>query len=187
MTQHPSKSSVDREAKRASATDGMLIGVRQDVARFTSKAFATTGQMLHVLGHLIGSDRVEGRSPFGHRSDETVAVSVLLRIGSELVSASTDLFADGRHYAASALLRQLVEIEYLAWAFETRDQEVSDGFAVPSPSVKPSSPRQSSEAPREADSVVKTHRLVLTHRRHVGVRRRGGPIFCRVWDATGGH
>jgi hypothetical protein len=52
-----------------------------------------------------------------------VAVSMLLRIGSELVSACTDLFADGRHYAAAALLRQLVEIEYLAWAFETRDQD----------------------------------------------------------------
>ena len=50
-------------------------------------------------------------------------MSVLLRIASELVSASTDLFEDGRYYAASALLRQLVEIEYLAWAFETRHQE----------------------------------------------------------------
>lgn len=39
------------------------------------------------------------------------------------MSASADLFADGRHYAASALLRQLVEIEYLAWAFENRERD----------------------------------------------------------------
>jgi len=62
-------------------------------------------------------------SPFGHGSDEAVAVSLLLRIGSELVSAAADLFSDGRHYAAAALVRQVVEIEYLAWAFETNDKE----------------------------------------------------------------
>lgn len=116
-------SSLDREAIRAAATDHNLVGVREGLARFTSEAFAKAGQLLHVFGHIIGSDRVEKRSPFGHGSDETVAVSMLLRIGAELVSASNDLFADGRHYAASALLRQLVEIEYLAWAFETKDQE----------------------------------------------------------------
>ncbi len=108
---------------RAAATDGTLVGLRESLARFTSEAFAKAGQLLHVFGHIVGSDRVERSSPFGHGSDETVAVSMLLRIGSELVSASTDLFADGRHYAASALLRQLVEIEYLAWAFEAKDQE----------------------------------------------------------------
>jgi hypothetical protein len=116
-------SSIDTKAMRAAATDPNLVRIREDLARSTSKAFASTGQLLHALGHIVGSDRLEGRSPFGHGSDETVAVSLLLRIASELVSASTDLFADGRHYAAAALLRQLVEIEYLAWAFETRDQE----------------------------------------------------------------
>jgi len=123
VTQENDRPIFDRDFMRRAATDSKLIDVRQDLARFTSKTFANTGDLLHACGHLVGSDRVEGRSPFGHGSDETVAVSVLLRIASELVSASADLFADGRHYAASALLRQLVEIEYLAWAFETRDQE----------------------------------------------------------------
>jgi len=108
---------------RAAATDCSVVGLRQDLARFTAVSFSKSGSLLHVIGHIIGSDRVENRSPFGHGSDETVAVSLLLRIGSELVSASTDLFVDGRHYAAAALLRQLVEIEYLAWAFEAKDQE----------------------------------------------------------------
>jgi hypothetical protein len=74
-----------------------------------------------LLGHIVGSDRVDGTSPFGHGNDETVAVSVLLLIGAQLISASASLFEDGRHYAAAALVRQMVEIEYLAWAFETRD------------------------------------------------------------------
>jgi len=114
---------IDREAFRRAAVDPSLCDVRQQLARFTSKTFAATGELLHVGGHLLGSDRVTGQSPFGHGNDETVAVSLLLRIGSELVSASADLFLDGRHYAAAALLRQLVEIEYLARAFETKDQE----------------------------------------------------------------
>ncbi|HEV8325530.1 MAG TPA: hypothetical protein VG389_28235 [Myxococcota bacterium] len=116
-------SRIDREAFRNAAADQTLSEVRNQLARFTSATFAATGELLHVGGHVFGSDRVEGRSPFGHGSDETVAVSTLLRIGSELVSACADLFADGRHYAAAALLRQIVEIEYLAWAFETNDQD----------------------------------------------------------------
>jgi hypothetical protein len=39
------------------------------------------------------------------------------------VSGCADLIADGRHYAGAALVRQLVEVEYLAWAFETKDEE----------------------------------------------------------------
>jgi hypothetical protein len=104
--------------------------------RFTSQALANyaarskhraiqeiTGTELHVVGHLLGTDRKNGLSPFGHCSDEIVAVSLLLRIAAQLVSASNDLFADGRHYAAAALLRQLVEVEYLSWAFATRNND----------------------------------------------------------------
>jgi hypothetical protein len=114
---------VDREAVRAVASDTAIQAVRHELARFTSKTFASTGQLLHVAGHIIGPDRVAGHSPFGHGSDETVAMSLLLRIASDLVSAAVDLFEDGRQYPAAALLRQLVEIEYLAWAFEAQDQE----------------------------------------------------------------
>ena len=114
---------VDREAMRTAAADSKLSSIREELAGFTSETFATVGELLHVGGHIIGEDRLEGRSPFGHGNDETVAISMLLRIASELVSASKDLFLDGRHYAAAALLRQLVEIEYLAWAFETRDKD----------------------------------------------------------------
>lgn len=108
---------------REAAADTNLVQHRHELAHFTAQTFESVGKLLHVGGHLIGSDRVESQSPFGHGSDETVAISLLLRIASELVSASADLFADGRHYAAAALLRQLVEIEYLAWAFDTRDRD----------------------------------------------------------------
>jgi hypothetical protein len=108
---------------RLAANDKKLRNQRRKLAHFSSKVFLSVGTELHLLGHVVGSDRVNGVSPFGHGSDETVAVSVLLRIASQLVSSSADLFQDDRKYAAAALLRQMVEIEYLAWAMETRDRE----------------------------------------------------------------
>lgn len=112
-----------REAIRAAALAPDIIAVRMNLARFTGDTFRDVGTMLHVFGHLLGPDRKSGASPFGHGDDAAVAVSMLLRIASQLVSGSADLIADGRHYAGSALVRQLVEVEYLAWAFETKDAE----------------------------------------------------------------
>jgi len=114
---------LTREAILATAKDPHLITLRLALAKFTSEQFHQMGRLLHLTGHIIGEDRTTGASPFGHGSDEIVAISVLLRIASQLVSASADLFMDGRSYAAAALLRQMVEIEYLAWAFETRDRD----------------------------------------------------------------
>jgi hypothetical protein len=110
-----------REAMAAAANDRELMSLRFELAKFCSVQLNEVGIELGVLGEVVGSDRVSGTSPFDHGSDETVAVSVLLRIAGEITSAGADLFADGRCYAAAALLRQMVEIEYLAWAFETRD------------------------------------------------------------------
>lgn len=111
------------DAISLAASDKTLRKQRSQLAHFASEIFLSAGTELHVLGHLVGSDRTDSVSPFGHGSDETVAVSVLLRIAGQLVSSSADLFEDGRKYAAAALLRQMVEIEYLAWAMETRDRE----------------------------------------------------------------
>jgi len=122
MTSDPSLKAVKQLVTKAAA-DPSLVQARYSLAQFTAETFDAVGQLLHVGGHFIGSDRATNTSPFGHGSDETVAISTLLRIASELVSSSSDLFEDGRHYAAASLLRQIVEIEYLVWAFETRDKD----------------------------------------------------------------
>jgi hypothetical protein len=116
-------SSILRAAVRAAALDPDIIAVRIALAHFTADRFRHVGRYLHAYGHIFGTDRRDGSSPFGHGDDAAVAVSMLLRIGGQLVSASADLIADGRHYAGAALIRQLVEVEYLAWAFETKDEE----------------------------------------------------------------
>lgn len=111
------------EKIRRAADDRSLRRRRRRLAVASVKVFSIVGTELHAIGHVLGSDRTRNVSPFGHGSDETVAVSLLLRIASQLVSASTDLFTDGRHYAAAALLRQIVEVEYLAWAIDSRDRD----------------------------------------------------------------
>ena len=111
------------DAIRAASTDAETALLRSELAHFTADIFNTVGEELQAVGHIFGTDRKNGLSPDGHGSDEIVAVGLLLRIAGQLISAANDLFSDGRHYAAAALLRQLVEIEYLAWAFETRDRD----------------------------------------------------------------
>lgn len=115
------KTAVLRDEVIRAALNADIVTVRMSLARFTATIFRDVGKELHLLGHILGADRRTGLSPFGHGNDTAVAVSMLLRIGSQLVSASADLIADGRHYAGCALVRQLVEVEYLAWAFETKD------------------------------------------------------------------
>ena len=113
---------VPADAIRRAALDPTIIKIRHDLAGFTATTFKTVGTELQVFGHILGSDRKTGASPFGHGDDAAVAVSMLLRIGSQLVSASADLIADDRDYAGAALIRQLVEVEYLAWAFEANNE-----------------------------------------------------------------
>lgn len=105
------------------ANDPGQIEGRVRLAKFTARVFDRVGTLLHLSGHIVGSDRKSGASPFGHGSDETVAIALLLRIASELIAASTDLFMAGKAYAAAALIRQMVEVEYLAWAFESRNHD----------------------------------------------------------------
>ena len=125
MSEHASDRRIEttREAIERAATDPTQISARVVLAKFTSQLFDEVGTMLHLSGHIVGPDRTSGASPFGNGSDETVAISLLLRIASQLIAASTDLFLDGKAYAAAALIRQMVEVEYLAWAFETRNQD----------------------------------------------------------------
>lgn len=115
------RESVVTDAIKAASVDRKLAKMRTALAAFTGRTFRDAGSELAAIGHIFGTDRRDGLSRGGHGSDEIVAVGLLLSIAGQLVSASNDLFGDKRAYAAAALLRQLVEIEYLAWAFETRD------------------------------------------------------------------
>jgi len=83
------------------------------------------GRVLWVGGSIIGSDRAVGRSPFGFGSDATVGVATLAQVAGQLVSPIVALVGEGNRYAAAALLRQLVEVEYLTWAFAEEDDDAA--------------------------------------------------------------
>jgi hypothetical protein len=110
-----------RKAISAAATNPSQVAIRVGFAKFVSTRFDQLGAALYLSLHIVAPDRTMGTSAFGHGSDEAIAIVMLLRIAAQLVSASADLFSKGRAYATAALVRQVVEVEYLAWAFETRD------------------------------------------------------------------
>jgi hypothetical protein len=118
---------TDRERICRAALAVDQIAARRELAQYSAIVFRDAGEELNLVGHMLGADRRSGSSPFGHGDDATVAISMLLRIAGQLVSASADLLLDGRCYAGSALIRQLVEVEYLAWAFEAKNEESARG------------------------------------------------------------
>jgi len=111
----------------AALEDQASRAVRAELCRLLGPAFDSAGRSLWVLGSIVGVDRVEGRSPFGFGSDAAVGVAVLAQIAGQLMSGSVRLLDDDNLYGALALVRQLVEVEYLAWAF-AEDQEESESW-----------------------------------------------------------
>jgi hypothetical protein len=102
---------------REAGSVSTLVRLRKRVGQKLGEALVEVGQLLHVSGRMIGLGRLDGSSTKGNGDDETVAVGVLLEVGGELTLAALDLFEREQNYAAAALVRQLVEVEYLMWAF----------------------------------------------------------------------
>lgn len=92
-------------------------GARMAVCEVIAAALARMGQVLWVSGAIIGPHRVSGRSRHGFGDDRVVGVATVAQIGGELARGVIDLLRSENRYAAAALVRQLLEIEYLAHAF----------------------------------------------------------------------
>jgi hypothetical protein len=105
------------------ASDVTSRAVREYVCRTLAATFRATGERLWLGGYMLGTDRRDGRSPFGFGSDATVGLAVVVQIAGELMSSAVALLRMDNLYGAAALLRQLVEVEYLAWAFAEDEQE----------------------------------------------------------------
>jgi hypothetical protein len=88
-------------------------------------AMTKLGQVLWVGGFIIGRDRVSGTSPFKFGSDSTVGLATVSQVGGQLLTGVNVLLRLDNRYAAMALIRQLVEVEYLAWAFAEDQPEAA--------------------------------------------------------------
>src|ERR1035441_8415673 len=86
---------------------------------------ADLGQRLWVQGYIIGTDRKNGLSPGDYGDDAVVGLGLVCQIAGELGRGCLRLLDDDNRYGAAALSRQLLEVEYLAWWFETSAPEAA--------------------------------------------------------------
>lgn len=100
--------------------------MRRELGESVAKSLRAAGQMLWMDGAIVGPDRASGKSPFDFGNDATVGLATVLQIAGELVGGAVALLAVENRYAAAALVRQLVEVEYLAWAFAEDQEEATN-------------------------------------------------------------
>lgn len=95
----------------------LIVGVGGDAIRkLRFKTATTAGKMFEAIGSMIAAI-LKSSDPVAM---DLIALSILLRMAGELTTSATKLFSAGSHYAGAALLRQLVEIEYLTWNFKEK-------------------------------------------------------------------
>jgi hypothetical protein len=118
---------MDRDALQEllakAEADPVAQTTREQLAQTLAQAFARVGSQLWVGGSIVGGDRVAGMSPFAFGSDATVGLATVAQIAGELTAGTVTLLKHDNLYAAAALVRQLVEVEYLAWAFGADEKE----------------------------------------------------------------
>lgn len=97
--------------------DQIAAANRVSACEAVAAGLGALGRILWIGGSLIGPDRVEKKSPLGFGDDGAVGIATIAQIGGELARGAIDLMQRHNRYSAGALLRQLVEVEYLAHAF----------------------------------------------------------------------
>ena len=110
---------------KLAAIDGQSPAARRAVCRALTDGFDTAGAQLRTIGNIFGTGRINGTSPFGNGDDSQVAVGDLCQTAAALIGGAVDLLDRENSYAAGALIRQLVEVEYLMWAFAEDHEEAA--------------------------------------------------------------
>lgn len=122
--------SINAEAARRlvedAAIDATSRRARERVCQSLAAVLKVAAQLLWVGGSMLGTDRRDGESPFGFGSDAAVGLSVVVQIAGDLLTGTVALLSGDNLYGAAALLRQAVEVEYLAWAFAEDEQEAAN-------------------------------------------------------------
>lgn len=116
---------VDRKVIEELARDHRLIDSRMRTASAAAADLRAAGRLLHAIGAVLGDGRTSGRSSHGNGDDAQVGVGVLAQIAADLLDASASHLCGVNHYAGAALLRQVVEVEYLTWAFANQKRDAA--------------------------------------------------------------
>jgi hypothetical protein len=84
--------------------------LRRETALATARDFVLAALAFAEIGD--SSEKTQ-------KADKDVyAFSIIIGMAGELAIACAELLSTGQHYAGAALLRQMVEIEYLTWNFK---------------------------------------------------------------------
>jgi hypothetical protein len=106
--------SVFQSRLRAGVGGPDLWNLRKETALHTTRSFSTLGQAMASRTDLTGDD-----------GEAVRAMGTLLQMAGELGTAASRMLSGDEHYAGAALLRQLVEIEYLTWTFKEGHESVT--------------------------------------------------------------
>jgi hypothetical protein len=91
--------------------------VTEQVAAGVAKALQQVSEHLVTGGMLFGPDRVAGTTRWGYGDERVVGLAVVVAIAAALAVDSVTLLRRDRRYSAAALVRQMIECEYLTWLF----------------------------------------------------------------------
>lgn len=103
----------ERDALEAAVLDPIAGGFRVRVCEVLTHAVQSIGQVMLVQGWLL-------------REDWTRGFGIAVQMGGELAGGALTLLRAGQHYPAAALVRQLVEVEYLVFMFNEDDALTRD-------------------------------------------------------------
>ena len=113
------------ELLRRFAPDPDLCSLRKVTITSVADRLEESGIMLQALGSADDATSDVSRTAGSDRK-AVLAIGVLTRIAAELVGVSGRLLSGSHYYAGAALLRQVVEVEYLTWSFANNERDAVD-------------------------------------------------------------
>ena len=96
---------------KASFDDAGIVAARFEIIDAAAQCFDTTADYLQTAGWVL-------------RDDVNLATALLARLAGRLTAGIATLLRLSNAYAAAALLRQLIEVEYLAFVGYINDEEL---------------------------------------------------------------
>lgn len=118
-----------RAAARAALLDPEVREIRHECLQRLAEGLEWAGNVLRIAGTMVGRSPSPGVPP----DPRLVGMGYVANTASSLLHGALMLHDAGNGYATAALVRQVVETEYLAWAF-AEDQEEAGAWLVSSQS-----------------------------------------------------
>jgi hypothetical protein len=114
-----------RQMVFAAASEQTAMAARRHLVSELATSLLKLAQLQRVFGHLLGPGRIDGTSPTGNGDDGVVALGYLCQTAEALISGARMLLDAGNIYGATALIRQLYELEQLAWVLANDSAEAA--------------------------------------------------------------